>query len=58
MLEYVSDALVQFNNIDVINDVKNIISHGTEGDGQIKIFSESGFTGLKKYLINKVDYQI
>ena len=58
MLEYVNDALVKFGNIDVVNDVENIIEHGTEGDEQTKVFSESGFIGLKKYLINKVDYQI
>lgn len=58
MLEYVDDALSLFNNLNAKDDVAKIINNGTECDEQIKIFSESGFTGLKKYLINNVDYKI
>ena len=58
MLEYINGALNLFGNLDAKEDAVNIINNGTEGDEQIKIYSESGFDGLKKHLINNVDYKI
>ena len=39
-------------------NIDSIIENGTEGDEQIKIYDESSFEGLKKYLMQSVEYNI
>tara|TARA_B110000438_G_scaffold258189_1_gene266726 strand:- start:72 stop:1130 length:1059 start_codon:yes stop_codon:yes gene_type:complete len=58
MLKYVENALNLFDNSDIINLAQNIISNGSEADNQLKVFSESGFSGLKMYLMDDVNYKI
>tara|TARA_Y100000588_G_C14174420_1_gene890695 strand:- start:292 stop:1410 length:1119 start_codon:yes stop_codon:yes gene_type:complete len=56
MMEYVNESLNYFNNSHIINTVNHICENGTEGDDQIKIYSNSGFDGLKSYLMDNVEY--
>mgnify|MGYP002856915294 CR=1 FL=1 len=56
MQEYIQPALSYFGNMKVNKYINNIISKGTESDDQIKIYNDTGFVGLKKYLMNNVEY--
>ena len=58
MTEYVNDTLHYFNNEHIINTVKRICKNGTEGDAQMSVFAESGFEGLKKYLMDNIEFQL
>ncbi len=58
MTEYVNDTLHYFNNEHIINSVKRICKNGTEGDAQMSVFAESGFEGLKKYLMDNIEFQL
>tara|TARA_B100000029_G_C17495905_1_gene930853 strand:+ start:204 stop:1331 length:1128 start_codon:yes stop_codon:yes gene_type:complete len=56
MQEYIQPALSYFDNMNVNEYIDNIISNGTESDKQIKIYNETGFEGLKKYLMSNVEF--
>jgi carboxylate-amine ligase len=58
MIEYIMPALTHFGNEKICGDIENILSNGTEGDQQMSIFNKDGIEGLKKYLINNVQYNI
>ena len=58
MTEYVNDTLHYFNNGHIINTIKRICKNGTEGDAQMSVFAESGFEGLKKYLMDNIEFQL
>ena len=58
MTEYVNDTLHYFNNEHIINTIKRICKNGTEGDAQMSVFAESGFEGLKKYLMDNIEFQL
>jgi len=47
-----------FNNEHIINSVKRICKSGTEGDAQIAVYDESGFEGLKKYLMDNIEFKL
>ena len=58
MYDYCYDSLKLFGDDDIITRIEHILNNGTEYDEQINIYKESGFEGLKLYLINNVDYSI
>ena len=58
MTAYANDALIYFSNSHIINEIDYILINGTEGDKQITAYDISGLDGLKKYLMDNVEYQI
>jgi carboxylate-amine ligase len=58
MIEYVKNSLNYFNTGHILDTINKIINNGTEADDQIEVYNDSGFTGLKKYLMSNIDYQI
>ncbi len=58
MLDYIHSSLVYFGNEKIIKTVEKILNQGTEADNQIDIYKKSGFTGLKKYLVDSVEYNM
>ena len=56
MKSYIQEGLENFNNKNINKEIDNILKNGTECDEQNKIYEQSGFDSLKKYLINTVDY--
>ena len=56
MLQYIHPSLVYFNTEFVLKTVEDIINTSTEADMQIEIFNKSGLEGLKKYLVENVEY--
>ena len=58
MINYIKDALIYFDNTDIIKVVEDVLSNGTEHDLQLNYFNEHSMNGLKKYLMNKVDYKL
>lgn len=58
MIDYLYKSLDHFNNVDIINTVQDILKNGTEHDEQMIVYKEKGFDGLKKYLIDDVDYYL
>ena len=58
MINYIKDALIYFDNTDIIKVVKDILSNGTEHDLQLNYFNENDMNELKKYLMDKVDYKL
>ena len=58
LLNYISDSLAFFGTQHVIDSVYNVLSNGTEADHQLDIYKKNGMDGLKKYLVNNVDYRI
>ena len=58
MIEYVNKSLQHFSTLHIIDRVNNISRSGTEADDQIEIYNQSGFIGLKKYLMNNTKFQM
>jgi hypothetical protein len=58
MMDYVHDSLQYFNNTHIIKTVHNICNNGTEGDDQIKVYSESGIEALKQYLMDNIEFKL
>ena len=58
MLDYIYSSLVYFGNEKVIRIVEKILNEGTEADNQIDIYKKSGFSGLRKYLVDSVEYNM
>ena len=58
MMEYANDSLQYFNNSHIAEYVNHICENGTEGDDQIEVYSNSGFEGLKSYLMDNIEYQL
>ncbi len=58
MINYIKDALIYFDNTDIIKVVEDVLSNGTEHDLQLNYFNEHSMNGLKKYLMSKVDYKL
>ena len=56
MMEYTNDSLQYFNNSHIVKYVNHICENGTEGDDQIKVYSNSGFEGLKSYLMDNIEF--
>ncbi|SVD90700.1 uncharacterized protein METZ01_LOCUS443554, partial [marine metagenome] len=56
MIEYANNSLKYFNTSHIIKNIINISKFGTEADDQVDIFKESGFDGLKQYLMNSTQY--
>ena len=57
MKAYIKDALKYWNNQHINKYIDSILKNGTEGDQQVKVYEESGFEGLKKYLMKSVEYK-
>ena len=58
MMIYVNNALNYFSNSHINNEIDFILKNGTEGDQQITVFNDTGFEGLKQYLMNSVEYSL
>jgi len=58
MLDYIYPSLVYFGNEKIIKTVEKILNGTTESEDQITVYQKSGFKGLKKYLIDTVEYDI
>ena len=58
MIEYANDSLIYFKNSHINQEVDIICKEGTEGDDQMKIYSKSGFDGLRKYLMDNIEFQL
>ena len=58
MITYANDSLDYFNNTHIIQEVEKIVKEGTEGDEQIKVYNKSGFGGLRKFLMDNIDYHL
>ena len=58
MINYIKDALIYFNNSDVIEIVEDVLSNGTEHDFQISYLQEHSIDDLKVYLMDSVDYKL
>ncbi|MBC8257044.1 MAG: YbdK family carboxylate-amine ligase [Candidatus Marinimicrobia bacterium] len=57
MMKYSNDSLHFFNNSHVVKSVNHICENGTEGDDQIEVYNNSGFVGLKSYLMDNIEFQ-
>ena len=58
MLNFSNDSLAYFNNLDTVQNVENILIHGTESSHQLMKYKEGGFKKLLRYLIENVEYQV
>ena len=58
MIRYANDSLDYFNNTHIIREVEKIFKEGTEGDEQIRVYNKSGFEGLRKFLMDKIEYHL
>ena len=58
LIDYVSPSLKYFNTYDCIDTLNNIINNGTECDNQLDVYNKHGFNGLKKYLMDNVEYSL
>ena len=56
LLEYIYPSLVYFDNKKALNAAESVINGKTQADNQIDVFKKSGFKGLKKYLVDSVEY--
>ncbi|MAJ44279.1 MAG: hypothetical protein CMF96_05985 [Candidatus Marinimicrobia bacterium] len=56
MFEYSKYALEKLGNIHIYKFIKKIDNFNTEADLQIRKYEESGFNGLKLFLINSVEF--
>ena len=56
MLNYCDGSLKYFNNNHIKNYVNNIIKSGSESIEQLEVYKKDGFPGLRKYLIDNVEY--
>ena len=58
MMEYTNDSLNFFNNSHIVKSVNHICENGTEGDDQMEVYNNSGFDGLKSYLMDNIEFQL
>ena len=58
MVQYANASLHYFNNSHIIQAVNKICKYGTEGDNQISVYNKSGFEGLRKYLMDNIEYTL
>ena len=58
MMIYVNNALNYFSNSHINNEIDFILKNGTEGDQQVTVFNDTGFEGLKQYLMHSVEYSL
>ena len=58
MMEYTNDSLNFFNNSHIVKSVNHICENGTEGDDQMEVYNNSGFEGLKSYLMDNIEFQL
>ncbi|MBI44747.1 MAG: hypothetical protein CMG66_01115 [Candidatus Marinimicrobia bacterium] len=58
MLDYIHSSLVYFGNEKIIENVEKILDGKTESKEQIDIYNKFGFLGLKKFLVDSVEYSI
>jgi len=58
MMEYIDSALKIFNNEHVIKEFEKIMSTGTEADKQLTVYKNHGMDGLKKYLMDSIEFSI
>jgi len=57
MLDYIRPSLAYFGNENVINIAEHIINGNTEAQKQVDVYNELGFEGLKKFLVENVEYK-
>ncbi|MAR30259.1 MAG: hypothetical protein CMG24_04920 [Candidatus Marinimicrobia bacterium] len=58
MINYIKDALIYFNNLDIVDMVEDVLSDGTEHDLQLNYLKKHNMQELKLYLMDKVDYSL
>ena len=58
MINYIKDALIYFNNLDIVDMVEDVLSDGTEHDLQLSYLKKHNMQELKLYLMDKVDYSL
>ena len=58
MINYIKDALIYFNNLDIVDMVEDVLSNGTEHDLQLNYLKKHNMQKLKLYLMDKVDYSL
>ena len=56
MFNYIEESLYHFRNSHIYKFMDRLDNFQTEADKQIKIYNNSGFSGLNNYLIKNVDY--
>jgi carboxylate-amine ligase len=56
MLDYITPSLKHFGNEDAISIIDKIINGKTESEKQIDVYKKNGFDGLKKFLVESVEY--
>ena len=57
MLDYIYPSLVYFGTEKSIKIAEKILDGNSEANEQIEIFNKQGFEGLKKFLVNSVQYE-
>ena len=58
MINYIEDALIHFDNLDIVETVENVLVNGTEHDLQLKFLNKYSMDDLKIYLMDNVDYHL
>ena len=58
MINYIEDALIHFNNLDIVETVEDILTNGTEHDLQLEFLNKHNMDDLKIYLMDNVDYHL
>ena len=58
MLDYIRPSLVYFGNENMIDIAEKIINGKTEAQKQVDVYNDLGFEGLKKFLIENVEYKL
>jgi len=58
MLDYIHPSLVHFGNESTISTAEKIIDGKTEAQEQLDIYKQLGFNGLKKFLVENVEYKL
>ena len=57
LLEYIRPSLVYFGTEKSIQTVEDIINGKTEADEQLEVFNKYGYEGLRKFLVDNVEYE-
>ena len=59
MINYIKDALVYFDNLDIVDTIHNVLNVGTEHDFQMSVYLKNNkMEDLKIYLMNNVEYDL
>ena len=56
LLDYITPSLKHFGNEEAISVINKIINGKTEGEKQVDVYNEFGFDGLKRFLVEDVEY--